>query len=201
MSTPAPFQFGIASLLLITALVAVIMSVSVMVPGIGIALAMASVPALLRTYVLVRRKRENGEPVTNQDKAVLFVACLGVAVLIAIATGAAFFVPCFVSAIACSAIGDGNNGLVVGGMIGAIAGLVTSLTLLVYLLRKWFKYSPNKPATGELLHAQREDSNKLPVEEPLMIEPVPREPRTDSPPEPLVQSPEPTTKPPGDTTP
>ena len=54
----APFQFGLSSLLLITTLVAVIMSVSVMVPGIGILLAIISVPALVRTYVLVRRKRE-----------------------------------------------------------------------------------------------------------------------------------------------
>ena len=40
-----PFQFGLSSLLLITTLAAVVMSVSVMVPGIGIALAVISTPA------------------------------------------------------------------------------------------------------------------------------------------------------------
>jgi hypothetical protein len=153
MSTPARFQFGLSSMLLITTLVAVIMSVSLMVPGIGIALAMASVPALLRTYVLVRRKRESGDRVTNHDKALLFVLCLGIALTIAIATGAAFFVPCFVSTLAGAAISNSSNGIAIGGMIGVIAGLIAALTVLVYLLRKWFNYQPVAPNTAELLHA------------------------------------------------
>jgi hypothetical protein len=166
MSDSAPFQFGLSSMLLITTLVAVIMSVSVMVPGIGIALAVVSVPALLRTYVLIRRKREKGETVTNQDKAVLFVLCLGIAVTIAIATGAAFLVPCLVSTFAGGAIGNSENGLVVGAMIGAISGLVASLALLIYLLRKWFKYPPHELTTGELLHTWIDGPDDAPGEDP-----------------------------------
>ncbi len=188
-------------MLLITTLVAVIMSVGVMVPGIGIALAMASVPALLRTYVLVRRRREAGMPVTNQDKAVLFVLCLGIAVLIAIATGAAFFVPCFVSAFAGAAT-NSNGGLMLGSMIGIIAGLIASLTVLIYLLRKWLRNPTNKPTTGELPNALREYFDNPPEDEPNLIETVPPEPRADSPREPpLAQASDPPTKPPGDATP
>ena len=99
-----PFQFGISSLLLITTLVAVVMSVSVMVPGIGIALAVLATPALARTYVLSRRSRADGKPASAGEKVALFMMCLGIATLIALATGAAFFAACFVSFSGASAV-------------------------------------------------------------------------------------------------
>ena len=195
MSTRTPFQFGLSSMLLITTLVAVIMSVSVMVPGIGIALAIVSVPALLRTYVLVRRKRENGETVTNQDKALLFVLCLGIALLIAIAAGAAFFVPCLAGAFSCNAVSKHGDGIFVGAMIGAIAGLIASLTVLIYVLRKWFSHSSEKRTIDEVPKSLREYLDNPLDEEPILLEPVPPEPRADSPPIlPGAQPPEPTTK-------
>jgi hypothetical protein len=161
MSNSAPFQFGLSSMLLITTLVAVIMSVSVMVPGIGISLAIVSVPALVRTYVLVRRRREAGMPATSHDKAVLFVMCLGIAVLISIATGAAFFASCFAGFIVVSSASGGrmsalDSGLMAGGILGTICGLA----LLIFLLVKWFRYPPDKLTTAQFIKAMSDNPKK-----------------------------------------
>ena len=129
-SQAPPFQFGLSSLLLITTLGAVIMSVGVMVPGIGILLAVISTPALIRTYVLVRRSRADGKPASTQEKFVLFVTCLGIAALIAVATGVAFFVTCFVGFFASL-----ERGMTVGMILGTIGGLIVA----ILLIRFWFK--------------------------------------------------------------
>ena len=131
-----PFQFGLSSLLLITTLAAVIMSVGVMVPGIGIALAVISTPALIRTYVLVRRSRADGKPASTQEKFVFFVTCLGIAALIALVTGVAFFVTCLVGfVVSGSGLGSLDTGFTVGMILGTIAGLI----VVILLMRSWFK--------------------------------------------------------------
>jgi hypothetical protein len=146
MSESHPFQFGISSLLLITTLVAVVMSVSVMVPGIGICFAIVSVPALLRTYILVRRRRDANESATNSDKVVLFLLCLGIATLIGVAAGAAFYVTCLVGFLGGSAAAGGKmDSISVGLVVGGIVGACVALPLLVYLLRVWFRYPRSKP--------------------------------------------------------
>ena len=65
-SKPPPFQFGLSSLLLITTLAAVVMSVGVMVPGVGIALAIVATPALIRTYILTRRAARMASPLRSR---------------------------------------------------------------------------------------------------------------------------------------
>jgi len=138
MTTPSqpspPFQFGLSSLLLITTLAAVVMSVSVMVPGIGIVLAIIATPALIRTYVLVQRSREDGKLASVQEKTLLFLACLGISALIALATGAAFFVTCLVGVFAGSA-GKIDTSVTIGLIVGTLAGLIVLIPLMV----NWFK--------------------------------------------------------------
>ena len=132
-----PFQFGISSMLLITTLAAVVLSVTVMVPGIGIALAVVATPALVRTYMLTRRRRDSDKPVATGEKIVLFMMCLGIATLVALATGAAFFVTCFVSFWGVSAANGGRPALDAGLTIGVILGTFAGLTVLIVLLVKW----------------------------------------------------------------
>ena len=137
-----PFQFGLSSLLLITTLAAVIMSVSVMVPGVGILLAILATPALIRTYVLVRRSRADGKPAPTQEKFVLFITCLGISALIALGTGAAFFVTCLVGlAGGAAASGGGWRGLDTGMTVGMILGTFVGLIVLILFLVKWFKHT------------------------------------------------------------
>jgi hypothetical protein len=158
MSTRAPFQFGLSSLLLITTLVAVIMSVSVMVPGIGIFLAIVSVPALVRTYILIRRQRDEGKSASNRDKAVLFLLCLGIAALIALAVGVAFFMTCLGG----FAIGS-NHSLDTGFAVGGTVGTCCAVPLSIYLLWIWFRYPRKKrerAGTDPALRDWLEDINK-----------------------------------------
>jgi hypothetical protein len=188
MNAKAPFQFGLSTMLLITTLVAVILSVSLMVPGVGICLAIVSVPALVRTYILVRRKREVGKSASNQEKALLFLACACIALLIALATGAAFFVPCFVGFMAGMNIGASRaNELGMGPIIGGISGTCFALPLLIYLLFIWFRYPRKKPdlnsAATQSTHAsgvQLPDEPKCEQEKWQVLPPAPSEP----PPEP-----------------
>ncbi len=140
-----PFQFGLSSLLLITTLAAVVMSVSVMVPGLGIALAVISAPALIRTYVVVRNSREEGGVASIQEKIVLFLVCLCVSGLIALATGAAFFVTCFVGFWGSSAVAGGGLGsLGLGFLVGGLLGMAAGVTVFILLFRLWFKRSPRE---------------------------------------------------------
>lgn len=144
---PPRFQFGLSSLFLITTLAAVVMSISVMLPGIGIWLAIIATPALVRTYVLVRRSRADGKPASTEEKVVLFMACLGIAALIALATGAAFFVACFVGFWGGAAGGGGlDRGSWGGGILGTFAGLI----VLVLLMVKWFTWV-KRPTTRNAL--------------------------------------------------
>lgn len=141
-----PFQFGLSSLLLITTLAAVVMSVSVMVPGVGIALAVLATPALIRTYVLVRRSRAGDKPATMNEKVLLFMACLAIATLIAMATGAAFFAACFLGFWGGSAAaGGGMDSVAVGLITGPILGLLAGLPVLTVLMVKWFRRPVKSP--------------------------------------------------------
>jgi hypothetical protein len=96
------FQFSIASLLAITTLVAVVCGVFVIAPGLGIALAIVAVPALVRTLITGMQEGwlEKGLPVG--EKVGHFVGWLFVGILAlvggAIAAGltvvVAFFLSC-----------------------------------------------------------------------------------------------------------
>jgi hypothetical protein len=130
-------------MLLITTLAAVVMSVSVMAPGIGIALAVVATPALVRTYMLTRHRRDSDKPVAAGEKIVLFMMCLGIATLIALAAGAAFFVTCFFGFGVTSA-GIGKGSLDAGVTIGVILGTIAGLVVLIVLLVKWLRRPAKK---------------------------------------------------------
>jgi hypothetical protein len=73
------FQFGIASLLLITTLTAIILSIFKMAPGVGIVLSILALPALLRTIILAMQKRSRGKPMSASGKILFFFVWMGLA--------------------------------------------------------------------------------------------------------------------------
>ena len=85
------------------ALVAVLLGVALMSPGLGIVLAVALAPAFLRTCLVTARQRARGEPVSLTDKlgsfGASFAVTLGLAILTAsivvVAVVAALFVICW----------------------------------------------------------------------------------------------------------
>jgi nitroreductase len=137
----------LASLLLFTTLVAVLLSAFTTFPGLGIALTILAVPALARTCFVAIRTRDRGQPMPVIAKIHVFLVTLGVVTLIAVAVGATFYGTCwagfFGGAAASSALGSPGGayseigwGLVTGIILGIIAGLVVAFFLIRFCWRR-----------------------------------------------------------------
>ena len=136
MNGKAPFQFGLSTMLVTTTIVAVLMSICVMLPPLGIALFVLSLPAAIRSYVLVLRYRMAGYPIAATQQALLFFSCLSIAWLILVATAFAFALAFVVATIVF---------LPFGLAAGLIGGAIGGLTVLVILMRRWFKTPATRP--------------------------------------------------------
>jgi hypothetical protein len=118
------------------------MSICVMLPPLGIALVVLSVPAAIRSYVLVLQYRKSGYTIAAMQQALLFFSCLSVAWLIFIATAFAFVVTFILGAMVL------HMPLPILG--GPISGIIGSGAVLYILMRRWFKTPATKP--GESLN-------------------------------------------------
>jgi hypothetical protein len=137
----AQFQFGIASLMLVMTLVAVLFGVGAMAPGLGIALGVLAAPALIRTSVVAARAGARGEPMAPSRKIDLFVASLFVVGVVAVAAGAAFVVTCFPLGFA--AFGLQSMPLVIlAWLVGIAAGVAVAVLLLRFF---WRRKRPRPP--------------------------------------------------------
>ncbi len=77
-------QFSIASILLIITLAALLFAVFAAAPGFGILLALAAMPPLVRTCMVVNRRKSLGSSVSPQSKMLLFLSSLATTGAIAI---------------------------------------------------------------------------------------------------------------------
>ena len=97
-SGSAGFNFSIASLLLLTTLIAIFLALFAAAPGLGVFLAVLSIPPFVRTLMVVNRRKAMGQQVSGGRKAGLFLGSLGVTLLITWATmfaaAIAFFFSC-----------------------------------------------------------------------------------------------------------
>jgi hypothetical protein len=156
----AAARFSLASLMLVVTLAAVLFGVIAMRPGIGIALAVLSLPALVRTVGIQVRRREAGAPLAPLDRAMAFLASLAVATVIAVAAGASFVAICFPVGLA--AFGTDSAPLaVVGWILGIVAGLVVG-----FFLARWLW-----PATRTWLRAKVESNESESVQHEAKDEP------------------------------
>jgi hypothetical protein len=115
---PARRTFGLSSLMLVIALVAVCLGVYREVPGLGILLAILVTPALVRTSVVATRRKAGGRPMPPLDKVGVFAGTLAAVVVIGVSAIAAFAITCF--PIGLAAFSMGRN----GGVLGVTAFLV-----------------------------------------------------------------------------
>ena len=133
--------FRISSLLLITTLIAVCLALIVSVPGLGILLSIFSLPPLIRTTILVRRRVKSGLPVDASSKVAWYLGSLGTTLVITFATCClsfgAFFVSCLVFLPLAERRGTGSEVLAIACTTSVIvAGLV--LWLFSFWLRsRW----------------------------------------------------------------
>jgi len=90
-------------------------------PGLGIAMAILTVPAMLRTVLVAFRRREGGQPMSVGSKAGIFILTLAMTVSVIVAASAAFFFTCLISAQ--GSLDRLPVGLTLGGIMGLVVGV------------------------------------------------------------------------------
>jgi hypothetical protein len=128
------FQFGISSILLFTTFVAILCSITTMSPGLGVALAILAIPALLRTYVVAARRGASGKPMSTGGKAGVFLLTLFVVVGAIVAVLGAFVV----AFLATCAVTGGDRGfdgsLPLALLFGGVAAIATIVVIVLTLV-------------------------------------------------------------------
>jgi hypothetical protein len=128
----AGVEFSLASLFLVMTLVVVCFGTFMIVPGLGILLAIVSTPALIRTIVMARHQRRAGAPLSAAEKIGVFLISWFVMGAIGLASMVAFLMACFTGAALTEGTGA-NLELIL--LAGILVGLAAAIPLSVWLLR------------------------------------------------------------------
>ncbi|HUE74373.1 MAG TPA: hypothetical protein VMP01_26055 [Pirellulaceae bacterium] len=87
-----PQQFSIATLLLVTTLIAVCLALFRIEPGLGALSLLFIVPAFLRTLSLAGREKTYGNRLSAREKVAVFLGSLGVTVIVLLTLGVTLMV-------------------------------------------------------------------------------------------------------------
>jgi hypothetical protein len=87
-------SFSLQSVMLFVTLAALILGSFSIAPGLGIFLGIVSVPAVVRTAIMVRRRETQGLAADAKGKAVMFAASLAVVAVAGVAASIAFGIVC-----------------------------------------------------------------------------------------------------------
>jgi hypothetical protein len=132
---PAPptvsSQNNVASVLLIATLVAVLTSMTLMNPGIGIMVAFLTLPVLLRNCFTALRHGASVQPMSASNFIARFMLSLAMIVAVFVAAGAAFFFTCLGTWVVGGAARINPDeviflGLILGGIASCVAVIVFS---------------------------------------------------------------------------
>jgi len=146
------FQYGLSSLLLFTTLLAILCSIASMSPGLGIVVAILSVPAIVRTCISASWRGARGQPMSFGKKVAVFLLTLPMIVTVIVAAGAAFFF----TYLGAQSMGGGDI-----GRPGAISEKVTfalsgSVAVAVTILLTWLFWRISRPgACGQPISVSR----------------------------------------------
>ena len=122
--------FSVESILLVVTLIAVCLGVTMQSPGIGIALSILSVPALIRAIGIRLRRKAGGKAMTAGEKILTFVTSLAVVTTMAAAGVVAFTTICFPTALV--AVDTESVVLMVAAWV---IGLLVALAVVFFLGR------------------------------------------------------------------
>jgi hypothetical protein len=119
------WQFRLSSMFLWMILLAAVLAVCRMNIGLGILLALLSVPALVRTSRVAVERTVAGGQLSPGDKTRLFLMTLGVMIVVATAAGSAFFAVCAAASLAGYGVGldAAGFGIAFGVPLGIIAAI------------------------------------------------------------------------------
>jgi hypothetical protein len=141
-------QFTLGSLMLVVALVAVGLGIGVAVPCLGVVFAVLSVPAWIRTAILMRNYRTTFDGSMNIcDKLLTFFESFVLVALTGLMVIAGFASACVVVAVLVGLLGgfDSDAWLPIGILLGAIAGTIVVLLILVHCLREFWSTKDGTP--------------------------------------------------------
>ena len=124
--------FTITSMMLVITLIAICLGMGAVAPGLGILLGMLSLPAFIRTTLVVSRRQAAGRTIDSSSKVSLFLASLGTVIVAGIAAFVVFFGTCIAACFGAMALeqkGAGFGGglffvmLIIGGCLGMASGI------------------------------------------------------------------------------
>lgn len=138
-----PGTFSLATLMLLVTLAAVLCGLTAVAPGLGIPLAVLVTPALIRTFAATNVRRAQGLEPTAEAKIGMFLASIGLMVLIMIAGFAVFFVGCC----ATFSMASANSGNFSNSRIVA-ATVLTFVAVVGVMIWLFIKYWPRRSKTG-----------------------------------------------------
>ena len=137
---PFSFQFTSATLLFVLFMVVVLASITVIMPGLGIPLIILSIPAGIRTIVIVSRQESRGRamPLKLRIEAFLAASFTIISILLAVfvAAFAAFSAICLPVTVIANGAPLPDWVAIVFVAVGVLAGLF----VLIMLVRIWFRH-------------------------------------------------------------
>jgi hypothetical protein len=149
---PAPVgessEGALAMVLLVVGLVIVMVGLIVIAPGFGILLAIGVTPALVRTAVVVSRRRRSGEAISTGEKSVLFLSSLAAVVTAGVAALAAFGITCAASCFGIIALeATGSSSAQTGFFfVSLFVSSVIGITGGVYTLNRFWRRRDDQPS-------------------------------------------------------
>jgi hypothetical protein len=135
-SPNSPFAFSIASLLLATTLCAAFFGIFINAPGLAILLAILSIPAFVRTGLILQRRSQLGKPIAAGQKFLWFLGSLTVTTTVVIVVGVAsvgtFCAVCFQVA-----PGNPDAALPVAAITAGLATISVLVACAYWIRRRW----------------------------------------------------------------
>jgi len=137
LSTPKTMPQAVGSLLVIT-LIILCIGIGFESPGLGIGLAVVLMPALIRTLLISSEKRERGTPPTALELGAAGCGSVLVVITVGVAAAATFCGVCFAGFFGVQLAGSSffkndnpiQDGFVVGGFVGVVAGIFVAVILI-----------------------------------------------------------------------
>jgi len=90
----AAYQFGISTMLLMMTMLAVLMGVFALSPGVGLAITFLATPPLIRTCIVAAKRKTRGQRMSPLAKLGIFGSTLGIVIVVVAASIGAFFAVC-----------------------------------------------------------------------------------------------------------
>lgn len=140
--------FSLASMMMFVTLVAVVMGLFSVAPGLGLLSVIALAPAALRYAWEIQRRKSRGQATTMNQKAVVFAASLGMVVVAGVAAATAFCATCFGGFFTGGALAPPGryDFLIVGAVVGGTIGAILALWVFYRLMKRLAPKDSTRPS-------------------------------------------------------